>query len=245
MTLLSIVQNVANEVGIAVPAFVMAATDPLGKQLLQLANRSGQALVRRHPYAMLQREQTVTLVDGQADYALPSDFGRFIDRTQWDRNNNWELIGPMSPQEWQWRKSGVVTTSPRRRFRIKPNISTRKLYFDPTPTSSEAGQIMVFEYVSTGWVLDNDGATRRSAWSEDTDISLIDEQAIELALIWRFLRAKGLSYDEEKDAYENYADAVYAQEIGMKALRLDTRAFDYYADNGLVPPVIPESGYGP
>jgi hypothetical protein len=45
------------------------------------------------------------------------DFRHFVNGTAWDRTQRWQLLGPVSPQEDQWMRSGVTATGPRRRFR--------------------------------------------------------------------------------------------------------------------------------
>lgn len=93
-----------------------------------------------------------TIVFPQEAYAFPADFSRFINRTQWDRNYRWELLGPLSPQEWEWRKSGIIASSPRRRFRIIGQ-GINQIYIDPLPASTDTGQILVFEYYTDNFCL--------------------------------------------------------------------------------------------
>ncbi len=53
----------------------------------------------------------------QLKYAMPSDFDRLIDRTDWDKSQHWEMLGPETAQQWQWLKSGFISSGPRIRFR--------------------------------------------------------------------------------------------------------------------------------
>ena len=186
MTLLSIAQAAAGELSIQVPTAVFSATAPGERQLLALANRTGIELAGTHNWPILQRETTFTLASGTAEYAMPSDFDRITRRTSWDRNDHWELLGPMTPQEWQWRKSGIVATSPRRRYRLKPSATTPyalKYVIDPTPAAGDVGSIMVFEYISNGWCRNAAGDTFRAAWGSDTDVGVLDEDLLTLGLI--------------------------------------------------------------
>jgi hypothetical protein len=87
------------------------------------------------------------VVDGQAAYAMPADYDRQIHRTAWNRDRKWEIIGPLTPQEWQYRKSGIVQTSPRQRFRMI-GWADNQFTVQPTPSTGDAGQIIAFEYQS-------------------------------------------------------------------------------------------------
>jgi hypothetical protein len=151
VSLLSTIQAVTRELGIPEPASVVGNTDKIAKQMLALALRVGDEIVQRYTWPQLHRTATITLAASTDSYALPADFDRHINRTHWDRTNTWELEGPISPQEWRWRKEGIVSTSPRRRYRVKGATSTQ-FFVDPTPGSGEDGEILVFEYISKSWI---------------------------------------------------------------------------------------------
>lgn len=113
--------------------------------------REGKEARSKFTWPQLTKEYTFTTVASQDSYSLPADIDHFHFRTMWDRTNRWELVGPLSAQEWQLRKSGIAYSSPRRRFRIK-GCATKQFYVDPTPGATEAGQTLVFEYQSKSWV---------------------------------------------------------------------------------------------
>jgi hypothetical protein len=166
--------------------------------LLRLANRAGQSLARK-PWSELQAEHTFTTVASTASYALPSDYGWYVNDTAWDRTNYWQMRGSLSPQEWQRYKSGISTSTPRHRFRVRNGL----LYIDPTPTSAIS---MVIEYVSDEWA--TDGTVNYTAYTADAQRSRFDEYAIELDLTWRFLGRKGLAYAEEKLEAEKEVEKI-------------------------------------
>lgn len=149
--ILDILQDAALELGITVPISGVNSTDLQTKQLVALLTREGKEARCQVYWPQLTKEWTFSLVDSQANYALPGDFERFDFRTMWSRGNHWELTGPLSPQEWQWRKSGIVSSGPRQRFRIKGSADNQ-FYIDPTPGSSDASLLLVYEYQSANWV---------------------------------------------------------------------------------------------
>lgn len=151
MALLDLINNVQDKLGLARSGSVVNSTDDLTRTLLALANDEGKELATDWEWTVLEGEYTFTLTSGQANYALPGDFDRHIPNTQWDRNSHWELIGPITPQEWQFRKSGIIASAPRRRFRIKTRVANQ-FYIDPTPGSTDTGATMVLEYYSASWI---------------------------------------------------------------------------------------------
>lgn len=152
MTLLSTIQDVALELGTGVPsAVVTATTDGNAQQLLALTNRAGRELRIFYRWPQLVREYTFTLSSGQASYAIPADFESFAYSTFWDRDNSWEMIGPISASDWQFLKSGVTTAGTRRRWRFT-GLTDRQFIIDPTPSASDVGVTLVFEYYSKNWI---------------------------------------------------------------------------------------------
>lgn len=57
------------------------------------------------------------------------------------------------------------------------------------------------------WVLDNQGNYKHVLESDD-DIPLIDSRVLKLGTRWRYLHAKGLTYDEDFRAFENRISAL-------------------------------------
>lgn len=178
---------------------------------------------------------------GQATYSLPTDFAYFMSQTWWDRNFRWQLLGPLDAQEWQVLKSGISPTGPRRRFRIYNNTFN----IDPVPgfSSSDNGSIEVFEYYSNGWCQSTGGTsgTIQSVWTADTDNYCLDDQSMILGIIWRYLRAKRLSYDEEQLTYDLLAERLMARNGGTRSLPLNASASGIRLLNNQN---VPDTGFG-
>lgn len=306
-TLLTMVQNACDEIGITSPASVISNSDPQIKQILALANREGNEVydygTRTGGWSILRNEYkfttaaitgltgTTTLgsniitgissttgivagtwcvsgngipyparitavganqvtVDvnatlsasgvalsfGQDAYALPSDFGFFINQTFWDRNYRWQLLGPLQAQEWQVLKSGISPTGPRRRFRIMNNM----FYMDPVPSDSTS--IEAYEYYRNTWCVDTIGATFRQAWGADTDTYLMDDELMIMGLKWRFLRAKGLDYDEEFTQWKLKLERSTGRDAGERSLPLNQTSENNI--HLLSSANVPDTGYG-
>jgi hypothetical protein len=237
MSLLTLIQQATDELGLQRPSSVANAVtaDDTVRQLVALANREGEELARRHAWTALQREHQFATVAGTAAYALPQDFDRFLDDTQWDRANRWALAGPIGPQQWQALKSGAPGLASRRRFRILGGVTTA-FRLDPIPAAS--GDLLVFEYVTRNWCRSLQGA-EQNAWAADDDAGLISERLMLLGLKWRFLRAIGMAYDQEQDDYERAVRAETARDGGAPVLRLGARPTPSLAD-----PAVPDRGFG-
>lgn len=150
-TVLEVVQKAAVRTGLVKPTSVVGNTDESVISMLAFLDEAGRELADNVPLPELQAEYTFSLVSGTASYAIPADFCHIIFETLWNRNKHWPLIGPLTPQEWQWRKSGITTTTPRERFRLK-GWDTTQIYIDPTPSADDDGDTIVFEYQQNNWL---------------------------------------------------------------------------------------------
>lgn len=245
MSLLSICQAVTGELGLSVPTFMLSNSEQIAQQMVALSQSIGNQLVKEFAWPTLLRTNTYVLISGQEAYSMPPDYDRQVTRTSWDQLNHWEMLGPESPQEWNWRHHGIVASSPRRRFRLmltsKPLPAGTGLYFLVDPIPSSTGAQVSFEYVSKNWILGADKGSTFTTWQNDNDTSLIDETLMISALLWRFQRAKGLDYDEEYARYTSLKSTIYAQQVGQANRSLGNRQGRVV---GLSPYNIPESGYG-
>ncbi len=178
---------------------------------------------------------------GQATYPLPSDYAYSMSQTMWDRAFRWQLLGPLDAQEWQVLKSGISPTGPRRRFRVYNNTFN----IDPVPgfSSSDNGSVQVFEYYSNGWCQSTGGTagTIQTNWVADTDNFCLDDEMIILDVIWRYLRAKRLSYDEEKRTYDLLEERIMARDGMSRSLPLNASASGIRLLNSQN---VPDTGYG-
>lgn len=221
-TLLQMCQHVANAAGIGQPASIIGNSAETARQMLAAAQDQGESMVRASPdgWVDLVREHTFTTLATVAGYALPSDFKYLVDDTLWDRNNYWEMRGPLNPRQWQVYKSSVLgdTATTRRRWRLQ-NLdgNGKKFYIDPTPP--DAGETLVFEYMSTGWCK-SAGGTPQTEWKQDTDEIVLDEYIYRLGLKWRILNRLGLDYAEEKLEYEDELANAIGRDTGGDVLSL-------------------------
>lgn len=150
-TILACIQEACKRTGLPSPSVAVTSTDENVISMLRFMEQAGKELVHSTEWPELTKEFTFSLVDGQEAYPMPPDLNSQIADSHWDRDNHWPLIGPITPQEWQYRKSGISTLSPRVRYRIK-GWSSNTFYVLPTPTATDAGHTMVFEYSSENWL---------------------------------------------------------------------------------------------
>lgn len=160
MTILALAQQAARRLQITAPSSLVGSANNQYILLLAMINQAAQDLAATYPWPELEMEHTFTLSDGVDSYALAGDFDRIRMETLWNRDEEWPLLGPLDAVEWQQYKSGLITSFPRQRFRIKGRTDTQ-FFLDPTPDSTSAGQTCAYEYLS-------DSVFRPKTWSATT-----------------------------------------------------------------------------
>lgn len=236
-SLLDLVRQACSEIGIPKPNQLFGSVADQEEQLLALAQREGKELSRMANkdggWQKLRKNYTFNTVPSQAQYSLPSDFEYFVDRTFWNNNYKWELVGPITAQERQVLTYGVVASGPRPKFYIQDN----KMVLNPVPTES---QLIAYQYYSNAWC-QSVGGVPQQYWMQDTDTLLLDEECFIQGIKWRFLRLKGFDYGEEKQQYELDVQRVISRDGGSRDLPLGDSGFQV---NFLGFNNIPDTGFG-
>ena len=198
MTLLTICQDAANEIGVPSPSAVIGSTDTTAIQLLAAANREGKNLVTGYDWEVLVKEENHTAIANESQgrlTAIATDFERFSNNTMWNRTSDRKFYGPLNNTEWQTLK-GSVQSGITNYFRIRGG----KLLMNPVPT---VGDAIFFEYISEWWVdTTGNGDANANRYATDSNTTILDENLITLGVIWRFLKQKGLPYDNQLQEYQ-------------------------------------------
>jgi hypothetical protein len=198
MTLLTICQDAANEIGVPSPNAVIGSTDTTAIQLLAAANREGKNLVTGYDWEVLVKEENHTAIANESQgrlSAIATDFERFSNNTMWNRTSDRKFYGPLNNTEWQTLK-GSVQSGITNYFRIRGG----KLLMNPVPT---VGDAIYFEYISEWWVdTTGNGDANATRYAADANTTILDENLITLGVIWRFLKQKGLPYDNQLQEYQ-------------------------------------------
>lgn len=160
MSLLTAVQNVANEAGYTVESGIIASTETTTKQLRVIANRINHEIADAFPWPVMYASGSITLVAGQASYALPAAFSWYHYETFWNSSTRWRILGPMSPQEYAEIRGYGLNTTVYQRFQVR-GISNNELLISPTPSASNNGNVVIFEYIA-------DRSVRPATWAAST-----------------------------------------------------------------------------
>lgn len=220
MTVLSLVQQAAGELGLTQPSgSLYSSTDPLVQQFAALANAEGEDLSRRHQWTALTKQASFTTVAQQLQTSfLPSDIDRFVTDSMWNTSIARKVYGPMTPQEFeQYQAFPIYTSINPAAIIYSAGATGRQFYLQPAPA---AGQTIQYFYVMNTWAQATGGGALKTAFSADTDVALIPERLITLGIKWRFKQAKGFDYAQDFNLYNQQAEQFIARD-GMGAPKLN------------------------
>lgn len=249
MTLLSIIQNACNEMGVPAPLTVETTTDKRAVTLNALARREQIELARRNDWPSLIIEYTFNTVVGQVDYGMPSAIDKVLRDTAYDAAEYYKVRGGLTPAEWRYaQNNNSLIIGPA--FRISSTGaafgSEREFRIVPAPTLVEA---YVFEYKTknTAYGLFDDGVSithvAKPVMTLDLDTTRLDESLIELGVKWRWLKSRGLDYGEEYRTYNEAVDLRYAQDLTLPTVPLAPRR-DFLDLSPMTNGYVPDRGYG-
>jgi hypothetical protein len=168
----------------------------------------------------------------QTIYPLPNDFETITDRTQWDKTKHWEMLGPEDAQQWQWLKSGYISTGPRMRWRI---LGSTFQVWPPMNTQEYLG----FEYRSKGWARNAAGDVKNS-FTQDSDTTVFDDRIMVLYTKLKYFQIKSFDTTALTQDYQRYLSIAKANDKGAPNL-----SFAPYPTKVLIGWAnIPDTGYG-
>ncbi len=219
--------NVANTTGLDSNWMVTGNGVPQDTYVVSVA---GSSVTINQPLEATQIGAELTF--GKTKYTLPPDYETIANRTQWDKTKHWEMLGPEDAQQWQWLKSGYISTGPRVRWRILGG----KFQIWPIMNTQE---YLGFEYRSKGWAESSTGVIKNS-FTADTDTTVFDDRVMVLLTKLKFLQVKNFDTTAIMQDYMRYLSIAKANDKGAPNLSFapfPAKVLIGYAN-------IPDTGYG-
>ena len=173
-----------------------------------------------------------SVVCAQTAYDLPDDFETITNRTMWDKSKHWEMLGSEDAQQWQWLKSGYISTGPRVRWRILDN----QFCIWPIMNTQE---YLGWEYRSKGWARSATDEIKNS-FTADSDTTVLDDRIMVLATKLKYFQTKSFDTTALMQDYQRYLSVAKANDKGAPNLSFSpqaSRVLIGYAN-------IPDTGYG-
>jgi hypothetical protein len=219
MSLLTIVQGVYKRLSFTAPTTVLTSNDPLVLLMGQLAQDVGDELAERWDWQVLKNSAVPASFVGtgsQTLFPLPADWKAFTPNEKMFSSafTGYPLVGPMKDETFVQAKANGLAVTPSMWRRVGNNIE-----FFPALGASET---VTYSYASKYWVVALDGVTKKAAFTLDNDSSILPERLIQLGVLWRFKRYKGLDYGAEYSDYENSFAALKGKDNAERTINMSS-----------------------
>jgi len=216
-----IINTALQELGMGSVSLAAASADQTGYQMLGLLNALGDELLRAHDWQIAERTLTFT-GDGASDtFALPNDFGRQVNQTEWAASQNRPLLGPVSPQVWSWSQYGIVSAGCFYQYRI-----LRGAYnIFPVPG---VGEEFALYYITRFWVaVHGDIYNQSDRCENEDDVIAFDRRLMIAGLKAKFWAQKGFDTSALQAEFNYLLQSEKAQTQGARVIDL-TNSGDHY-----------------
>lgn len=217
------IQAVCKLVGHPVPVDPAGSTDPAVMQIGEAINFALQELLTMHEWQDLTTKTSLSILadsSGQEEkgFALPADFYRFIDQTQWNADSMIPAGGPVSNQAWM--VYTVRDYAPQLTFywQMRGDLLWVLAPPYPTPVNFE------YMYLSSAQVVDADNPTLyKNTASKNNDTFLLDSFVIMLLGRSRYLEWKGFDASAAVRDFLSIYNSRAGADKGAPILNLSSR----------------------
>jgi hypothetical protein len=213
LTTLSVIQDACTS-GIALdkPTAVFGSATREHIELASLINEAGFMIADAHEWQTLNRIATITGDGTDEDFALPSDFGRMLDKSQlWSSSLETPLTPISDRDEWL----GLDVQS----FDFVINawiIYANQIHIKPALAS---GVTVKYFYQSHHWA-QTSALVNVDEFSADTDTFRLNNRLLKLALVYKWREMKGLPYAENMADYQDLLAKMINRDKGSRIFRI-------------------------
>lgn len=149
-TVLEVLQSAAGELGLPEPAAYTS-----NNLLLRLLYAVSEDLREQRAFPQQKRTHTITLEASRNKYPLPADFYSGLLGTQYNQTDSWQLIGPVSDEEWNYVLYGSGGATLEEMYRIfGPDMNQTtaggQIQLQPTPSAADT---ISFDYITASLFL--------------------------------------------------------------------------------------------
>lgn len=218
MTVLSVIQQAAPRIGVAVPSAVFGDTSRTAVELQEAVNEAALGMVDDYDWQKLKKLNTITGDGATEDWSLPADYRRMLKEANiWPSNmpgNPYTHV--LSEDDWLGYEVMGFTTDLGRWI-----IYGGQLHVVPAiPNATTAKHWYISSWIATA---DGNTSPTKTAFDVDSDTFALDERLLKLSLIWRWKKGRGRSYAEDKADYDAACDVAAGTDKGSRILRVGKR----------------------
>lgn len=209
MNLKDILNSVLLESGFVEKDQFAQTTDPDDKQMVAIANRVSQEIMKWAQWSVLKKDHTVVMTDSLT-YPLPTDFLHLVADSVWEVDGSRQVELPTPNGRWYMYKFSAFSDGGTLRARLYGD--TIELY------DTQSGEDFIFEYVSNMCITDVNGVPK-PYFTMDNDIFILDEETIVRGVQAKWAKTKMMPQaDEWRGEYFTTMSGAVARDVGARTI---------------------------
>lgn len=238
--LATMVASICARASYPIPNNPTSSQDPKIKQMIFACNQANTELWNSYEWPEQITQGTIDVFFDVPDqkekgFALPVDFFRFIDQTQWNGAMRLPAKGPITPQGWMAYLVMPITSI----FTLTWQTRGNEVWFLNPP--APPGMPFRFMYYSKATVIDGEDSTLfKNVASKNTDTFRLDPVLISALATWRWLEWNGF---DSAAAARDYT-ALYDSRVGAMKGAPILSAVRFGGIHLINAANVPATGYG-
>lgn len=217
-TILQVSKNLAARIGLPQPTSIINGDGDLPPQYQMLMLEAAADLMRRHDWQFQNVEAEFTTLGAATQFAI---YTAYPDYKRLHADSVVNLTRGLRMKHIS-RAQAVA-------LKLTPSPAVQGIYriisgSFTMPGNTTAGDTVNFEYLSSGWLMPAAPGPRKITPTIDTDVVLLDEEALILGTKWRFKKENGLAYGEDFNDFERYVQDLIGGDTPKDPLSLNTPA---------------------
>lgn len=212
MTVLSACQDAIARLVARRPDTVFASSDEICVEIASLANEAAADIAKAADWRALTKLKIINGDGVTQNWPLPDDYDRMVNGLDIHSGTwVWMRYQPVRTlDDWLDLQSLLPAIPPG--YWI---IMNGQMSFLPVISTDDDAR---FYYISNQWAKSKNG-NGKGAFDNDTDLFLLEDRLLTLALIWRWKSMKGLDYQEDIRNYDMALSQAMARDRGARVIR--------------------------
>lgn len=238
-TVAEVMNKVARECRVSAPNSWITATTLTYMELKDLLQETVDELLERVDWPDPITKDTTITGTGVETYALPADFKRLTrdELTVYEETTTRRAGIPVSSRGAWTHLQQIGSADGNRYYRTSGDEEAGfEISFFQTPAT---GDSIIASYVSKNWL--TIASVEGADWSDEAATLLLPRRLIELGVVWRFRRRKGLPYLDRYNEYEGIIARQANDKKGIRSIRFGDDADQPLPMRVPVPDFIPSA----
>lgn len=211
MTVLSIIQDASNVIGIERPDQVFSSDTRTMREVQEAINEAARQVLNDYDWQALTKTASIAGDGSSTAFPLPTDYFRMTKTTELWSNQapGWNIVA-VEPSQYLALDATTITT-----WQGYWSIFGNNLNIMPARAS---GETVRFLYINKNFA-NSSGGTPKASFTADDDTFVLDDRILRLCFIAQWKANKGVDFAADQNSYEMALNYAQSRDKGTKIVR--------------------------